>query len=47
MVELFEQIEKGVDFVKSANTIIPGGKMVNIAYLLILKTGRMEKSCEQ
>ena len=47
MVELFEQIEEGVEFKEAANTPIPGGKVVNIDYLLILRTGGMEKSCEQ
>ena len=47
MVELFEQIEKGVEFAEAANTPIPGGKVVNIAYLMILRTGGMEKACEQ
>ena len=47
MVDLFEQIKEGVYFAEAANTPIPGGKLVNVAYLLILSTGRMEKSCEQ
>ena len=47
MVDLFEKIEELVDFTESVNTPIPGGKVVNIAYLLILRTGGMEKSCEQ
>ena len=47
MVELFEQIEEGVESAEAANTPIPGGKVVNIAYLLILRTGGIEKSCEQ
>ena len=46
-MELFEQIEEGVDFLETAKTPIPGGKVVNISYLLILKTGGMEKTCEQ
>ena len=41
MVDIFEQIEEGVKFVEPANTPIPGGKVVNIAYLLILRTGGM------
>ena len=41
MVDLFEQIEEGVEFAEAANTPIPGGKVVNIAYLLILRTGAM------
>ena len=47
MVDLFEKIEEGVEFTEAANTPIPGGKVVNIAYLLILRTGGMEKDCEQ
>ena len=45
MVDLFEQIEEGVEFAEAANTPIPGWEVVNIAYLLILKTGGMEKAC--
>ena len=47
MVGLFEQIEEVVEFAEGANTPIPGGKVVNISYLLIITTGGMEKSCEQ
>ena len=47
MVELFEKIEERVEFAEAANTPIPGGKVVNIAYLRILRTGGMEKSCEK
>ena len=47
MVNLFEQIEEVVEFAEADNTPIPGGKVVNISYLLILRTGGMEKSCEQ
>ena len=47
MVDLFKKIEEGLDFAESANTPIPGGKMVNTAYLMILKTGGMEKACAQ
>ena len=36
-----------MEFAEAANTPIPGGKVVNIAYLLILRTGGTEKSCEQ
>ena len=43
----FWKIEEGVEFAEAANTPIPGGKVVNIAYLLILRTGGMEKSREQ
>ena len=42
---LFEQIEEGVELAEAANNPTPGGKVVNIAYLLILRTGGMEKSC--
>ena len=41
MVELFETIEEEVDFIEAANTPIPGGKVVNISYILILRTGGM------
>ena len=44
MVDIFEQIEQGVEFVEAANTPIPEGKVVNIDYLLILRTGGMENS---
>ena len=47
MVDLFEQFEEGVEFEEAANTPIPGGKVVNIAYLLILRKGGMKKACEQ
>ena len=30
MVDLFEKIEKGVDFAEAVNTPIPGEKSVNI-----------------
>ena len=45
MVDLFEQIEEEVESIEVANTAIPGGKVVNITYLLILRTGRIEKYC--
>ena len=41
MVDLFEPIEEGVEFTEAANSQILGGKVVNIAYLLILSTGGM------
>ena len=47
MVDLFEQIEEGVEFAEAANTPIPGGKVVNISYLLILRTVGTEEACEQ
>ena len=46
MVEIFEKIEEGVEFAESDNTPIPGGKVFNIAYLMILSTVDMEKACE-
>ena len=46
MVDLFEKIEEGVEFAGAGNTPTPGRKVVNIAYLLILRTLVMEKSCE-
>ena len=46
MVDLFEKIEQGVEFSEAANTPIAGGKVVNILYLLILRSGGTEKSCE-
>ena len=46
MVELFEKIEIGVELVEDTNTPTTGGKLVNIVYLLILRTGRMKKACE-
>ena len=36
-----------MDFTESANTPIPGEKLANIDYLLILRKIGMEKSCEQ
>ena len=44
MVDLFEKIEEGVEFAEAANTPTQGGKVVNIAYLLILRIGGTEKS---
>ena len=38
MVDLFEKIEEVMEFEEAANTPIPGGKVVNVAYLLILRT---------
>ena len=46
MVELFEKTEEGAEFAEAANTPIPRGKVFDIAYLLILRTGGIEKSCE-
>ena len=36
-----------MEFAEAANTPIPGGKVINIAYLLILRVLVMEKACEQ
>ena len=47
MVELLEKIEEGVDFSETTNNPIRGWKVVNIAYLLILKTWGMKKSYEK
>ena len=47
MVDLFEQIEEGVDFEEAANTPILGGKVINIAYLLILRKRGTGRACEQ
>ena len=47
MVDILGQIEKGVEFSEPANTPIPGEKVYIIDYLQILRTGGMEKSCEQ
>ena len=47
MVEVFDQIEERVQFSEAANTPIPVVKVVNNAYLIILSTGGMEKSCEK
>ena len=46
-MELFEQFEEGVQFAEAANTPIPGVKVINVAYLLILSTGGMETACGQ
>ena len=36
MMDLFEQIELGVEFAEASNTPTQGGKVVNISYPLIL-----------
>ena len=46
MVDLFELIEEGVEFVESANTLVPVDKVANAAYLLIPRTVGIGKSCE-
>ena len=40
IVDIFEKIEQGSNLTKAKNTPIPGVKVVNITYLLILRTGR-------
>ena len=47
MVDLFDKIDEWVEFTEAANSPTPGWKVVNITYLLILKNGGMEKSCDQ
>ena len=47
MVDLFGKIQEGVEFTEASNTPIPGVKVVIIAYLLITRTGGMEKTCEK
>ena len=42
MVDIFEQIEEGVEFEEDANTPTPFGKVVNMAYLMIISTGEMK-----
>ena len=39
MVDLFEQIEEEKEFLEVSNTATPGGKVLSISYLLILRTG--------
>ena len=46
-MDLFEHIEEGVEFTEATNTPIPGGKVVNTSYLLIIRIGGMQKACEQ
>ena len=46
-VDLFEKIEEGMEILEAANTPLPEGRMVNITYLLILRTGGMKKTCEK
>ena len=38
IIDLFEKIEEGLEFSEAANNPIPGGKVVNFAYILILVT---------
>ena len=42
MVDLFEKIEEGLELSEAANTPTPKGKVINTAYLMILRTGGME-----
>ena len=42
MVDLFDKIEEVVELTKAINTPIPGLKLVNITYLMILRTGAIE-----
>ena len=37
------KLKKEWIFTEADNTPIPGGKVVNIAYLLVLRTGGIEK----
>ena len=46
MVDLFEKIGEGLDFMEATNNSTPWVKEVNISYLLILRTGGMEKDYE-
>ena len=41
VVEIFKKLDKGVKFAEATNTPIPGGKVVNTAYLPILTKGEM------
>ena len=47
MVDLFQKIEEGEEFYEATNNPLPGGKVVNIEYLLILRNGGTEKFCEK
>ena len=47
MVDLFEQIEEEKEFSEVSNTATPGGKVLSISYLLILRTRWIEKSCNK
>ena len=44
IVDLFEYFEEGTKFTQYVTNPIPGGSVINIAYLLILNTGVMGKS---
>ena len=43
MVDIFEKIEEVLEFVEATNTPIPGVKAVNIADLMIPRTGGTKK----
>ena len=47
MVYLFEKTEEGGQFTEAENNPSLGEKLVIIAYLMILRTGGMEKSYQQ
>ena len=47
IVYLFEKTEEGVEFAEAENTPFPGGGVVSISYLLILRTGSTGKSHEK
>ena len=47
IVYLFEKTEEGVEFDEAENTPFPGGGVVSISYLLILRTGSTGKSHEK
>ena len=44
LVDIFEKNEEGAEFSEYENTPITGIKVVNTAYLLILRNGGMRKS---
>ena len=44
MVDRFKQIQERVEFAVVANTPISGRKVVNIAYLLMMRTGGKKKA---
>ena len=46
-MDSFDRIEGSVEFAEDATTPTPEGKVVNIVYLVIIRTGGMGKSYEQ
>ena len=46
MMDLFDKIEEGAQLSKAGKTPIPGRKVFNITYLLIIRTEGMKKSSE-